>query len=84
MFLLYNGQKKISDYNMYGEDNFKYATPIGMPAWATLNFRIEWAIGKHFTILTGIDNIFDTQYRTFSSGINAPGRNVFVTLKMNL
>ncbi|MCX8143165.1 MAG: TonB-dependent receptor [Bacteroidia bacterium] len=84
MFLLYNGQKKISDYNMYGEDNFQYATPIGMPAWATLNFRIEWAIGKHFTILTGIDNIFDTQYRTFSSGINAPGRDLFVTLKMNI
>jgi len=84
MFLLYNGQKKVSDYNMFGEDNFKYATPIGMPAWATLNFRIQWIIWKHTTLITGIDNIFDTQYRTFSSGINAPGRNLFITLKMNI
>ena len=27
-----------------------------------------------------IENILDTQYRTFSSGINAPGRNIYAGL----
>lgn len=83
IFALYNGKKDIKDYNMFGEDNFKYATPIGMPAWMTLNFRLQWTFWKYSTIIAGIDNIFDTQYRTFSSGINAPGRNIFVTLKIH-
>jgi hemoglobin/transferrin/lactoferrin receptor protein len=30
----------------------------------------------------GIDNILDLQYRTFASGINSPGRNVFGTVRI--
>ncbi|HQW22944.1 MAG TPA: TonB-dependent receptor [Bacteroidia bacterium] len=38
---------------------------------------------KLVTLNAGIENILDTQYRTFASGINAPGRNVFVTARFN-
>ncbi|GIV26370.1 MAG: hypothetical protein KatS3mg027_0184 [Bacteroidia bacterium] len=83
LFSIFNGKKDVSNYNMFGEDNFKYATPVGIPAWFTLNFRMQWNVWKYATLVAGIDNIFDTQYRVFASGINAPGRNIFATLKIH-
>lgn len=80
-YVLYNGWKKIKNYNMLGEDNQQYATVDGTPAWFTLNLRAQYEFKKHTTIQTGIENILDTQYRTFASGINAPGRNVYLTFR---
>lgn len=75
-FINYNGAKKLKDYFLNGEDNEQYATPMGMPAWFTVNFRASYKLHKMIALQAGVDNIFDTQYRTFSSGINAPGRNL--------
>ncbi len=80
-FVLWNGQKKIQDYSLNGEDNEQYAPADGMPAWTTLNLRGSYRFGKHLTVQAGVDNLLDIQYRTFASGINGPGRNVFVTLR---
>ncbi len=79
----YNGWKKLKDYYLNGEDNEQYATPDGMPAWFTLNVRASYMIHPYISVHAGVDNIFDTQYRTFSSGINAPGRNVFATIRFH-
>ncbi|MCD6013040.1 MAG: hypothetical protein K0Q79_2902 [Flavipsychrobacter sp.] len=76
-FINYNGEKNIKDYFMGGEDNNQYATKDGMPAWYTLNLRASYKVHKLVTLQAGIDNIMDTQYRVFASGINAPGRNIF-------
>jgi hemoglobin/transferrin/lactoferrin receptor protein len=85
-FVNYNGWKRMADYyvNPGGEDNQVYATPSGMPAWFTLNLRGSFKVNKHITLQAGIDNILDTQYRTFASGINAPGRNIFFAFRCNL
>jgi hemoglobin/transferrin/lactoferrin receptor protein len=83
-FVNYNSWKKMKNYNLNGEDNEQYATPDGMPAWFTVNLRASYQVQKYVSIQAGIDNIFDTQYRTFASGINAPGRNIFVALRVNL
>lgn len=82
-YVNYNGWKKLKDYNLGGEDNEQYATADGMPAWLTLNLHLSYKALKNLTVQAGIDNIFDTQYRTFSSGINAPGRNVFAALRFH-
>jgi hemoglobin/transferrin/lactoferrin receptor protein len=82
-FINFNGWKRISDYYLNGEDNEQYATPLGMPAWFTANCRLSYQLQKFITIQGGVDNIFDTQYRVFASGINGPGRNIFVSLKLN-
>ena len=82
-FVNYNGWKRLKDYYKNGEDNEQYATPDGMPAWFTVNLRASYQLIKYLTIQAGVDNIFDIQYRTFASGINAPGRNVFVALRGN-
>jgi hemoglobin/transferrin/lactoferrin receptor protein len=81
-FVNYNGWKRLKNYNLGGEDNEQYAVPgEGMPAWFTVNMHASYKVHKYLTLQAGVDNIFDTQYRTFASGINAPGRNVFVALK---
>lgn len=82
-FVIYNGWKKLKDYSLGGEDNEQYATALGMPAWVTANFRTSYKVHKLLTVQAGVDNIFDTQYRTFASGINAPGRNIFGSLRFH-
>jgi len=83
-FANYNSAKKIANYNLGGEDNEQYATPDGMPAWMNLNFDISYQLHKNILLQVGINNILDTQYRTFASGINAAGRNIFAVLRLNI
>lgn len=83
-FVLYNGWKHLKDFSASGEDNASYATPSGMPAWITANWRVGYNANEHFTVQAGVENIFDTQYRVFASGINAPGRNMYLTLRYSL
>jgi hemoglobin/transferrin/lactoferrin receptor protein len=82
-FINFNGWKRLKDYNLGGEDNEQYATQDGMPAWFTLNLHASYKVHKLITLQSGVDNIFDTQYRTFASGINAPGRNIFVAMRFH-
>jgi hemoglobin/transferrin/lactoferrin receptor protein len=79
--LLFNGRKRLEDYNLEGEDNQLYAPANGMPAWLTFNLRGSYRFGKYLSLQAGIDNIMDLQYRNFASGINAPGRNFWLTLR---
>ncbi|HMT28005.1 MAG TPA: TonB-dependent receptor, partial [Bacteroidia bacterium] len=82
-FINYNGWKKLSNYYLNGEDNEQYATADGMPAWFTVNLRLSYKVHKVVTLQAGVDNMFDTQYRTFASGINAPGRNIFAAVRFH-
>jgi hemoglobin/transferrin/lactoferrin receptor protein len=65
---------------MYGEDNFKYATQYGTPAWCTLNATVTIRPLKALDITIGVENITDVNYRVFASGISAPGRNLILKL----
>ncbi|WP_339889702.1 TonB-dependent receptor [uncultured Flavobacterium sp.] len=80
-YILYNGKKPISDYLLNGEDNEQYAPNGGMPAWETYNLKTAFNVLPKATLFVGIENILDTQYRVFASGINAPGRNIYGGLK---
>lgn len=82
-YMLYNGKKDASDYSTSGEDNAQYAPEGGMPAWETYNFKAGFNVYKGATLFAGVENILDTQYRVFASGINAPGRNIYGGLKYN-
>lgn len=83
LFVLFNGWKKVKDYNMLGEDNFGSATKDGTPAWSTLNLRIGYQATKGLQLQAGCENIFDKHYRYFASGVSAPGRNIFITIRGN-
>jgi hemoglobin/transferrin/lactoferrin receptor protein len=82
-YALYNGMKKIKDYNPDGEDNQQYATADGMPSWITLNWRGNVNICKSVQVQLGVENITDRNYRYFASGFSAPGRNFIVAVRAN-
>lgn len=71
------------DYTNRVVVNLQYATKDGMPAWFTLNLKAAYQPHKNITLMAGFENMLDTQYRTFASGINSAGRNIYLTLKVN-
>ncbi|MBI2966228.1 MAG: TonB-dependent receptor [Bacteroidetes bacterium] len=83
-FILYNGWKRKEDYNIAGEDNFAYATSYGTPAWYTLNIRTAYQLDPRLQLQVSLENILDTYYRVFASGVSAPGRNLVVTVRGRL
>lgn len=81
VYVLYNGKKKLKDYNPYGEDNLQYATQEGMPGWQILNISTTLTVRKQFTMQVALENVLDQHYRAFASGISGSGRNLVVKLK---
>lgn len=81
--LLYNGWKRLDQYNADGEDNAQYATVDGMPSWMTLNWKGSVQVIKNLQVQLGVDNILDRNYRAFASGFSAGGRNFLIGLRAN-
>jgi hemoglobin/transferrin/lactoferrin receptor protein len=79
----FQGWKRLNEYRLGAEDNEVYATPDGTPAFMIFNIRTQYQIANHSQLIAGIDNLLDTQYRLFASGINAPGRNLYLSYKFN-
>jgi hemoglobin/transferrin/lactoferrin receptor protein len=77
----YNGWKFLEDYSPSGEDNLAQATIYGMPAWYTLNVKTSLPINDFLRLIVGVENILDVHYRTFASGVSAPGRNFVIALR---
>ena len=77
----YQGWKKIADYSPTGEDNEEKATVDGTPPWQTFNMSAAMKIKKSFMLQIALENMLDSHYRTFASGISAPGRNVILTVR---
>jgi hemoglobin/transferrin/lactoferrin receptor protein len=80
---LYNGWKRLVNYNPSGEDNAQYATADGTPAWFTLNVKATLTPLKNISLQFGVENITDRNYRYFASGFSAPGRNFIVAIRSN-
>lgn len=82
--ILWNSAKESADYSMSGEDNIdKSADPVNgyMPAWYTLNLRTSYIFTKNLSAQASLENILDTHYRVFASGISSSGRGFRVTLR---
>jgi hemoglobin/transferrin/lactoferrin receptor protein len=81
MFVDYNGWKYIEDFSPLGEDNEEEATQYGFPGWYTLNLRGSYELNRHMSLQLSVDNIFDSFYKPFASGVAGPGRNFVFTLR---
>lgn len=81
VYAMYNGWKRLEDYSPSGEDNLNYATPLGMPAWYTLNLRTGFHFNENLGLQMALENIMDQNYRVFASGVSAPGRNLVLTVR---
>ncbi|WKD85725.1 Hemin receptor [Polaribacter huanghezhanensis] len=75
--LPFGEKSKVELYAKDGNGN-NYA-----PAWQTFNIKANYNISKNFTVSSGIENLLDTRYRPYSSGISAPGRNLIFSLRAN-
>ncbi|MBP7184996.1 MAG: TonB-dependent receptor, partial [Saprospiraceae bacterium] len=75
----FNGNKPLSNYRLNTEDNEKYATPYGTLGWMTFTVRASKIFKDQYKVVASIDNILDTQYRRFGSGISSTGRNFVIS-----
>lgn len=53
------------------------------PNWHTLNLKAMYQFYSNFSLSSGVENITNQRYRTYSSGLVAPGRNLIVSLRAN-
>jgi hemoglobin/transferrin/lactoferrin receptor protein len=79
--VLFNGRKTVAQYSPSGEDNLPQATPAGALGWYTLNLRTSYQVTPRWAVQAGLENLLDRNYRVFASGISAPGRNLFLTVR---
>ncbi len=57
--------------------------PNGTPGWGVANIGLSWKPSEAMTVDAGVDNVFDRRYRSHGSGIDAPGRNLYLFARMS-
>ena len=51
------------------------------PQWHTLNLNSNYQVTDSWLASISLENITDQRYRTYSSGLTAPGRNLIIALQ---
>lgn len=79
----YNGEKPLSEYGPAGSsDNDDEAIPgVGTLAWTTYNFYSSYKLNDRISFNLALENILDTHYRPFASGVSAAGRNFIISMR---
>ena len=54
------------------------------PAWLTLNFKSSLNLNENLKLSIGLENILNKRYRTYSSGIVSPGRNLIISFRASI
>ena len=80
LYSRYNGKKRWSDFNSLVDNPDEAVLGFGSPAWITLNASIFIYLNSSLKIQIAGENLFDAHYKTFSSGISAPGRNLIASV----
>lgn len=83
-FVHYNGKRKWKDLPPSERNKPHLYSRDGSLAWYTLNLRLHYQIKTYLSVNGSLENILDHHYRTYSSGISAPGRNFVISLKAKL
>lgn len=83
VYTKFSAWKHTWNYSPLSVDNLDEATKDGTPAWATLNFNASYNFTKIFSATIGVENILDSHYRPFGSGISANGRNFIFSIRAN-
>ena len=86
----YSLKKESSDFDAGGVDNLE-ETPydeaageyVGLPSWNSLNLSLSYNLSNHASLQLSVNNIFDQHYKSFGSGMSAPGRNFITTFRLN-
>lgn len=87
-----SGKKNPKSYSEGGEDGLE-ETPLisknpeqyaGTPAWNEFSWMAQYRWKENVRFRMALENIFDQHYRTFASGISAPGRNLSLGVFLDL
>ncbi len=85
LFLNYNGEIKFDDLAV-SERSKEYIYAVDRdgnpysPSWYTLNFRSQYMVSNRINATFAFENMTNQRYRSYSSGIVAPGANVILGL----
>ena len=87
LYAEYNGE--ISNENLAQEEQSKeyiYAIDENglpySPSWYTLNLKLMYQFDKNAMITAGMENLTNQRYRTYSSGLVAPGLNFIISARV--
>jgi len=89
-YVCYNAEKIQGTHSgnmVINDENRAYLYPKNddglyiCPAWYTLNLKASVDITKNFTLDAGAENILNRCYRSYGSGISAPGLNVITAIR---
>ena len=89
----FSSSKNPNDYSFGGEDGleetpFKITSEkkeyLGSLSWSVFNLSGTYDWSDKIFVRTGIENIFDSHYREFASGISAPGRSLILGVGIEL
>ena len=83
LFLNFNGEISYDDMSMSERTkDYIYAVDAEgnpySPSWCTLNFRSQYQLSHGLMVSMNLENITDQRYRSYSSGIVAPGINLIL------
>ena len=83
LFLNYNGEIANNDLATSEQNkSYIYASDSNglpySPSWYTLNFRSQYNLTNAFKVSLSLENITNQLYRSYSSGIAAPGTNLIL------
>jgi hemoglobin/transferrin/lactoferrin receptor protein len=84
-YAIYNAKMDYENLALTERINASYARDENghayVASWYTLNFKAAYYVNQYVALTVGIENISDILYRPYSSGINAPGRNIIASLR---
>ena len=89
LYAVYNGEISADDLNpTEGEKPYLYALDDNgnpySPAWHTFNLRTHYKVNEDLGLTATIENFTNQRYRTYSSGIAAPGINAVFSIQYML
>ena len=79
---VFNSNKTLESFGDGNTDNPAEATKQGYPKWWIVNTKATYYWKKLIILNMGVYNLFDIHYKTFSSGISAPGRSLMISAKL--
>lgn len=79
----YSGGIDFEDLAPSEQNKTHLYTAAGALPWTTYNFNTSYQLSERYSLGLNIENILDTHYRPYASGISASGLNAVFSLRAN-
>lgn len=83
-YVLYNDTKTRGTIGPGRSDNADQGIDGAFPSWYVAGVYLRHSVNKNLDLSFNLDNITDSHYKAFASGISAPGRSLGFTMRYSL